>query len=773
MNNNFYNQNYIQSSIGNIYNEKVSNSPHNTIRSNYNSDNYTPSVSSIPLSFNVPRQTSFLNYQPSTPTRKKNIINLADNSKLKRSSDIGVFYKKLYTFDSLSNYNYTNENIRYGSPPPNKNVFNNDKYILSYIPSQSNINIDDKIFRMAKTPEPKKINYNEYHSKNQYNINIFVNNSNNYNNSLQNQKYQFGSPKKIKQQNPVLYKIPNDNNIRIQNNIHIKKLNDNNYDSFSNNSLINQNINSSNNITNSNNQGSQKIYNYNYNSPIRRNYVTLSPEKNSHFYNSPPPSPRNNILSQNNKNDYYYNSPIRLSKPENIITQNNNSNNLFSPERNNLYDTSYKNINNNLKTNYQSKEILSNNYASPKINNSPMNNTKQKPSQKEYNRYKSDNFIKRIIPPKIIQNRVNLIPIPKKILNDSSIDNRSFSNFLNLSTNPSYNLYNNQVNITDNNIKRIQVNQNISQHPKNNSFLGPSNSIPNKKEEPKNDFNTREFKIIKKLGEGTFGKIYAIKWLKTNELFALKKMDLCEYDLYVFKKKVRIIQNFIKTTGHNGLIKLYGDKCIPRQKIDEFFYYVIMELAETDLEKEINKRRSYNRFYTEEELLNFILQMVKTLSLMEKNNITHRDVKPQNILITKGLYKLCDFGETKIISGVGPILQAVRGSELYMSPILFYAYNRNVPNVLHNTYKSDVFSLGMCALLVAALTVRPLCDIREIKNMVTIETIVINSLVNRYSKKMINLILKMLEIDENIRMDFIQLEEYISNVWPDKEYYFR
>ena len=773
MNNNFYNQNYIQSSIGNIYSEKVSNSPHNTIRSNYNSDNYTPSVSSIPLSFNVPRQTSFLNYQPSTPTRKKNIINLADNSKLKRSSDIGVFYKKLYTFDSLSNYNYTNENIRYGSPPPNKNVFNNDKYILSYIPSQSNINIDDKIFRMAKTPEPKKINYNEYHSKNQYNINIFVNNSNNYNNSLQNQKYQFGSPKKIKQQNPVLYKIPNDNNLRIQNNIHIKKLNDNNYDSFSNNSLINQNINSSNNITNSNNQGSQKIYNYNYNSPIRRNYVTLSPEKNSHFYNSPPPSPRNNILSQNNKNDYYYNSPIRLSKPENNITQNNNSNNLFSPERNNLYDTSYKNINNNLKTNYQSKEILSNNYASPKINNSPMNNTKQKPSQKEYNRYKSDNFIKRIIPPKIIQNRVNLIPIPKKILNDSSIDNRSFSNFLNLSTNPSYNLYNNQVNITDNNIKRIQVNQNISQHPKNNSFLGPSNSIPNKKEEPKNDFNTREFKIIKKLGEGTFGKIYSIKWLKTNELFALKKMDLCEYDLYVFKKKVRIIQNFIKTTGHNGLIKLYGDKCIPRQKIDEFFYYVIMELAETDLEKEINKRRSYNRFYTEEELLNFILQMVKTLSLMEKNNITHRDVKPQNILITKGLYKLCDFGETKIISGVGPILQAVRGSELYMSPILFYAYNRNVPNVLHNTYKSDVFSLGMCALLVAALTVRPLCDIREIKNMVTIETIVINSLVNRYSKKMINLILKMLEIDENIRMDFIQLEEYISNVWPDKEYYFR
>ena len=108
-----------------------------------------------------------------------------------------------------------------------------------------------------------------------------------------------------------------------------------------------------------------------------------------------------------------------------------------------------------------------------------------------------------------------------------------------------------------------------------------------------------------------------------------------------------------------------------------------------------------------------------------------------------------------------------------MSPILFYAYNKNVPHVLHNTYKSDVFSLGMCILLAACLTIRPLCDIREIKSMCTIETIIINALINRYSKKMINLILKMLEIDENLRMDFILLEEYISNIWPDKEKYFR
>ena len=769
LNNNNYYQNYLQKSLNSIY-SKPEDSIYNT-KNNYRPENYSQIASSIPLTFNIPRQTNFLNYQPSTPTRKKNIINLNDNSKLKRASNIPVLYKKLYTFDSLNNYN--KENIRYGSPLPNKYI-NKDNYILPY--SQSP-NINEKIFRSAKTPEPKKINFNEYHSQNQYNINIFVNNSNNPYNSLVNENHHFGSPKKIKQ-NPYAYKnINKNNNLKTQNNLIIKKLNDVNYNSLSNNSNLIQNNYSSKDIGIAN----QIIpKSYNYNSPIRRNYITMSPDRNTIFYNSPH---HVSIGSQNiivtEKNNNYYNSPIKTNKlSDSVISNisNYNNNNINSHDRNNVYNTLNQNNNIINKNYYPTNGRFSNNYYSPERYNSPKDNMRQKQlkNKKEYHQIKYDNYNKKIFPQKIIHNRVNLIPIPKKILNDTSISNPSISNLLNNSTSPSNNNLN-HANFPGNNIKRIQVNQNNIQQRSNgnNTLFLPINNILVKKEEPQNDFNPKEFKILKKLGEGTFGKIYAIKWLKTNELFAMKKMDLVEYDVYVFKKKVRIIQNFFKNTGHNGLIKLYGDKCIPRQKIDEFFYYVIMELAETDLEKEIKKRKELNKYYTEGELLNFILQMVKTLSLMEKNSITHRDVKPQNILLIKGMYKLCDFGETKIISGVGPILQAVRGSELYMSPILFYAYNRNVPNVLHNTYKSDVFSLGMCTLLVASLSLRPLCDIREIKNMVTIETIIINNLVNRYSKKMINLILKMLEIDENLRMDFIQLEEYISNVWPDKEYYFR
>jgi hypothetical protein len=772
MDNNTYYRSYLQSPLNTIYTNSI-DTQQNTIY-NYNPNNYNPISSSIPLSFNIPKQTNFLNYQPSTPTRKKNIIDLNDNSKLKKSQNISVVYRKLNTFEPL---NYLNKDyIRFCSPIHDKLFYKQDNnYYNPHLQnSTSNINLDDKIFRLAKTPEPKKINFNEYHSQNQYNINIYVNNTNNSNNSTINQNKNFENQRRIKL-------IPNQsirkaevNNIKYQNNIQVKKGIDVNYNGFSNRSNSNQ-INSS---SQRNSLPIQLLRNQNIcNSPMRRDYITMSPDRNSYFYNSPNRvsiKPEN--LMKNQYNNNYYNSPERKNKfDNNIVTNKNDFNNLYSPSKNVQYNIPYQNNINSIKINDNNQGRLSNNYYSPQRLSSPIDNMRNRQPKitNDYNQIKSDNLIKRIIPPKITQNRVNLIPIPKKLINEK-IDNYSVSNFLNSQIYSTNDKYKNQYNMQDSNIKKVQINQQNFQKPLNrNSLLsGHNNNILIKKLEPENDFNTKEFKIIKKLGEGTFGKIYAIKWLKTNDLYALKKMDLDEYDVYVFQKKVRIIQNFIKSTKHNGVIKLYGDKSIPIQNTNQFNYYVIMELAERDFEKEINSRRVANKYYTEEELLDIIIQLVKTLSLMQKNNITHRDVKPQNILLIKGFYKLCDFGETKIITGVGPILQSVRGSELYMSPILFYAYNKNVPSVLHNTYKSDVFSLGMCTLLAACLTARPLCDLREIKNMITIETIIINNLINRYSKKMINLIIKMLEIDENLRMDFIQLEEYISNIWPDKEYYF-
>ena len=196
-----------------------------------------------------------------------------------------------------------------------------------------------------------------------------------------------------------------------------------------------------------------------------------------------------------------------------------------------------------------------------------------------------------------------------------------------------------------------------------------------------------------------------------------------------------------------------------------------MELGGIDWEREIIMRKSHSLFYSEYELFEIIKQLVKTLSSMQKNNVTHRDIKPQNVLVSRGVYKLCDFGDVKIINGEGVIMQPVRGSELYMSPILFYAYNKHVSAVLHNTYKSDVFSLGMCLLLASTLTSKTLYNIRELRDINIVSSIVTKALIKRYSQNIIDLIIKMLQIDENLRFDFTELEEYISRIWKVNVYY--
>ena len=188
-----------------------------------------------------------------------------------------------------------------------------------------------------------------------------------------------------------------------------------------------------------------------------------------------------------------------------------------------------------------------------------------------------------------------------------------------------------------------------------------------------------------------------------------------------------------------------------------------MELAQTDWEIEIKYRSKHQLFYTENELMNIIKQLVQCYSLLQKCNITHRDVKPQNVLIINDLYKICDFGEAMITHGKnGFIHQPIRGSELYMSPILFDALNSHKKDIIHNTYKSDVFSLGMCIFFAATLTFQSLYDIRELKDMEIIKNILVKYLIAKYSYDFVHILIKMLEVNEDLRPDFIELEKILS-----------
>ena len=112
-------------------------------------------------------------------------------------------------------------------------------------------------------------------------------------------------------------------------------------------------------------------------------------------------------------------------------------------------------------------------------------------------------------------------------------------------------------------------------------------------------------------------------------------------------------------------------------------------------------------------------------------------------------------------------MQTIRGTELFMSPILFQGMRlRRLNSIEHNTYKSDVFSLGFCFVFASTLTFNSLYDIREVYDMEKIELSIRKYFNKRYSDKYIKLILEMLEIDENKRMDFIELNKYILKEFP-------
>ena len=290
----------------------------------------------------------------------------------------------------------------------------------------------------------------------------------------------------------------------------------------------------------------------------------------------------------------------------------------------------------------------------------------------------------------------------------------------------------------------------------NNNILSINNL-----REPSETINLAEFKVVKEIGEGTFGKIYQVIWLINNKVYALKKEILRDLDgVKIRQNRNEKLRNFIKTTNCPGIVKLYGNLTIPN--INEFQYYELMELCERDFEQEIKARAACNRFYSEAEVQKVMLQLISTLAFLQKNHITHRDIKPQNILISNGVYKLCDFGDVRLMKRDGIVVQRVRGSELYMSPILFNGLRAKVYQVRHNTYKSDVFSLGMCFLLAACLSFDGLVEIRELVDMNQKALILNKHLMRRYSQKLIQIFLLMLQTEEMNRPDFISLENAIK-----------
>ena len=292
------------------------------------------------------------------------------------------------------------------------------------------------------------------------------------------------------------------------------------------------------------------------------------------------------------------------------------------------------------------------------------------------------------------------------------------------------------------------------------------------------DFNSEEYNILNIIGEGTFSQIFLVENDKTHEKYALKKMTATKLeDLKEKKKEFELIQQLTTEDENLNLINVYG---IQIKKLDKFniVLYILMEAAISDWETELKNRHYTKRYYSEDELKNILINLVQTFSSLQKKGISHRDVKPQNILCFKDrIFKITDFGEAKNYNNGGiekntrfnfskdTSIQTIRGTELYMSPILFNALrNSSFEDLQYNAFKSDVFSLGLCILLAASLTYKPLSELRDIREMNSMKLLIERHLKERYSQNFIEVLFNMLQLEEKNRPDFIELESMMRKI---------
>ena len=261
--------------------------------------------------------------------------------------------------------------------------------------------------------------------------------------------------------------------------------------------------------------------------------------------------------------------------------------------------------------------------------------------------------------------------------------------------------------------------------------------------------------VISIKGKKNTTKILKARKSKTGEIVCLK----------TFKShKFSVVQEAL----HEAKVLMTASKAHPNicemqdcfvEQIHDFYRFgiVMQHFDHGDLEDEIKKRKRANRPWTENELKKLFEGLLDALSILQKNKICHRDLKPQNIFVqSEDLYKIGDFGLSKKEEfGRLNSSRSLVGTPIYFSPLCAQAYMRHQiggdMRVNHNMYKSDVFSLGLTFLRMATLS-----SIRGLNCLPqgSIESRIAGL---EYGSNIRGLIHYMLRVDEQIRPDFIAL----------------
>ncbi len=186
------------------------------------------------------------------------------------------------------------------------------------------------------------------------------------------------------------------------------------------------------------------------------------------------------------------------------------------------------------------------------------------------------------------------------------------------------------------------------------------------------------YEILEKIGTGGMSDVYKAKCHKLNRFVAVKVLKQEFSENVNFVSKFRTEAQAAAGLMHPNIVNVYdvGE--------ENGIHYIVMELVEGITLKKYIEKKARLSF---KEAVSIAIQVSMGIEAAHNNHIIHRDIKPQNIMISKdGKVKVTDFGIAKAATS-NTITSNVMGSVHYTSP--------EQARGGYSDEKSDIYSLGI------------------------------------------------------------------------------
>ena len=203
--------------------------------------------------------------------------------------------------------------------------------------------------------------------------------------------------------------------------------------------------------------------------------------------------------------------------------------------------------------------------------------------------------------------------------------------------------------------------------------------------------------VEKVIGSGSYGMVLKAKdTLDSNALVAIKRVNSEIFEEVILAK--RILRE-IKLLDHFHDDNIIGLRNILTPSNDDFeAFFIVMDIMETDLKQVLRSQQKI----TDAHIQFFVYQALRSLRVIHKAGVIHRDITPANILVNTNCdLKLCDFGLAKEESEEGADMTDYVTMRWYRAPELVME---------HRSYTAQIDLWGVGCIMGELLGSRPLCQ---------------------------------------------------------------